>query len=349
MEYRLTKRKGRKVQVSYDNGETWISTGCDTISEAHKYVMGNTSMSLRDYADRFYDRTDKQSYLFTIKARNISLVPSTLYTKRILLSEYILKEFGNWRISDIKAIDIRRWLLPLCSVRNGKPLGASMKNMVLWVFSEVLDYAVEDGVVDSNEAKKVKRIRKTKTRKGVISADELKIIFPDDDRKLRRIWGDSALFFLIMRDTGFRPSEVLGLRREDIIGNYVYTAKMYDEFTKTVEDRIKTTNSGKDYKVGVLSAQTLRFVPEGQLFDITDTNRHKMNNIFKSVCLDYLGRDDLTQYCLRHAFMTNLISKYPRELIMELMGHTKWESCYDDRTPEMIIENLNNALTKYNK
>ena len=353
MQYRLTQRKGRCVQVSYDEGKTWTSTGCRTLSEAHKKLTKEKETTFGEYADGFYDRTDKQSYLYNARIRNIRLAPSTMYNKRMILKKYILPEFRDYNIKDILARDIRRWIIPLKSFR-GTDIGIGMKNLIMWVFCDILDYAVEDGLVETNEARKFKRFRKERKRRNstaVLSKDELDILFPKDNAGLVKVWGgiEYAKFFMIMRDTGFRPSIILGLRHEDIHGNSVYTDHMYDDMTKKVEDRIKTSRSGKDYNVGTLTPQTMMLIGigRGNLFNQNEIYRHKTYHRFKTVCYRYLGRTDVTQYSLRHAFMTNLISKYPKELIMELMGHTTWESCYDDRTPEMIMENLRKALSRY--
>ena len=86
------------------------------------------------------------------------------------------------------------------------------------------------------------------------------------------------------------------------------------------------------------------FIDNRDKFDIYNINRE-----FKNAVYNVLRRTDLTQYCLRHAFMTNLIGKYPKELIMELMGHTTWEACYDDSDEELRLDNIRKGLEKYSE
>jgi len=228
------------------------------------------------------------------------------------------------------------------------------KNAILYVFRMVFDNAMIDGLVDTNEARKVKALKVVHAKRPTPTQEEINILMPMDDEMFKKTFKNLYVrtYFAIFRDTGFRPSEILALRRSDIREDgTVYTEYMFDSKTKTIEHRIKTTGKGKDYKIGRLSEQSMRFVSQTEGEYIFFDNKDKfdimtLNRRFKTVCKKYLGHKRYTQYSLRHAFMTNLISKYPKELIMELMGHTQWESCYDDRTPEMIIDNLRKALSQ---
>lgn len=351
--YNLTKRKGRKVQISYDGGKTWKSTGFDTKEQAFLWLSGKHDRKLKEYAKDFFMRTDDRSYTFRKNERGKAVIDITRIQNQRNLDHYILKRFGEYNISEIKAREIDRWLITLKSFRTGKVLSSSTKNAVLSIFSQVLDMAVFDEIVETNEARKVENIAaRNSKKKGLISQSELEKIFPENDVELVELYGTrrNALFFLILKDTGFRPGEILALRHEDIGDDgSVYTEFIFDCHTKTIQHRIKTSNSGMKYKVGFLSERAMRFLGAGNgyIFDYTRFTQQKSNRLFKEVVLKVLGRNDLTQYCLRHAFMTNLISKYPRELIMELMGHRQWEACYDDRTPEQVIDNLRMALNRY--
>ena len=349
--YRLTKRNGRKVQVSYktDKGWTpWASTGCDTIAEA-RLKLKSKKPTFGEYARDFYTRTDSSSYNYRKKVRDKSVVENTLYQKDHILKKYLIPEFGDMRIDKIKACVIEEWFTQGKGVRRKHIVGAT-SNSVLYVLREVLQFAVIDGIIDSNEAKKVEIMSDTPRKRRPITPQEMKMLFPDDDSELQEIWEEFSTYFLIFLDTGFRPCEITALNHENIHDGSVYTESMYDVYTKMIKHRIKTMKSGKKYKVGTLSERTLRFIGKGigPLFDTTVVNPKSAWRKFHIVAEKLIHRTDVTQYQLRSAFMTNrIMSKYPKELIMELMGHTTWESCYDVRTPEQIIENLRTALSRY--
>jgi len=352
MEYKLTKRKGRNVAVSYliDGAWThWKSTGYKTKAEVEQKLRGEICPTFEEYAKDFYTRNDTGSYNYRKKVRKKSVVEDTLYQKRTILDRYLIPKFGEERLDLIKSSEIERWFVKVKGVRFGERLSGSRSNVILSVLREILQYAVMDGIIQTNEAKKVECMNSEPVKRKPMTSEELKKMFPDDDNELINIYGKGfATYFLIFLDTGFRPCEITALRHEDIHGDSVYTERMYDTYTKEIKHRIKTARTGKKYKVGTLSEMTLRFIGEGEglIFDIKKVNTKSAWRKFKAVALEMTGRDDVTQYQLRSAFMTNRIDRYPRELIMELMGHTKWEACYDARTPEMIIENLRTALSR---
>lgn len=354
--YRLAQRKGRCVQVSYDDGKTWVSTGCHTKEEAkRKLGLGKIEL-FSEYAKDFYMRTDTDSFRYRMEARGRRISNNLLETRQYRVDKILVPYFGKMNISDITAKDIEGWFMRL-KQPDGTPYSNQTKNDILTVMRQILDSAMLDGLVQTNEAKKIKSYARRTREMGSISKEELDLLFPEDDEKLIGNFRNNiyiSVYFSIFKDTGFRPSEIVALRYSDIKEDgTVYTEWMWDFHENELAHRIKTSGKGKNYKVGTLSEQTLRLIKRTKNFryifldnrDAFDMNN--LNRYFKLAVYDVLRRTDLTQYCLRHAFMTNLISKYPKELIMELMGHTTWESCYDDRTPEMIMENLRKALSRY--
>ena len=281
-----------------------------------------------------------------------SVCPQIAHLCLVTVCLGVLPRFGDYKLKDIKAREIEAWFISLDSVKmDNHNLSNGTKNCILSTLREVLDDAVKEGLVESNEARKVKSMPKRTKRKGSLSKQDLDKLFPNDNDELERIYGSRqmAMFFLIFLDTGFRPCEILALRYEQIRPDRtVYTEYMYEQETKKVVHRLKTSSYGKKYKVGVLSERTVNYIGAGQgnIFDLNSMNQIKTYRMFKRVVRNVLGIENVTQYALRHAFMTNLKYKYPKELIMELMGHTQWEECYDDSTPEMIMDNIRKALIR---
>lgn len=353
MKYRLTKRAGRNVAVSYfEDGKwsPWKTTGCSSLLEAEEKIKEENILTFRDYAEGFYNRDDQKSWSRRRRIRNKSVTEGTRWQKQEILDKYLIPVFGDLRLVDIKATMIEEWFTTLRGVKSGKELSPIRCNAILTTHREVLKFAVADGHVPCNEAYKIDGMAQRTKEKAPISHEEILKLFPDDDDKLIEMWGkDYALYFLIFIDTGFRPCEILALRYEDIRKDAVYTERIYDPYTEQIQHRIKTSKKGKKYKIGTLSERTLALLGKGtgQIFDTSVMSTRKAWRLFKDKAMMLLGRDDVTQYQLRHCFMTDLMPVYPKELIMELMGHTRWHKCYDDRTPEKIIENLRMALSRY--
>lgn len=199
---------------------------------------------------------------------------------------------------------------------------------------------------------------KSKQRK-LFTEEEYRLMFPLDLNELESIWGtlDYGVLFLILAETGFRPSEACGLSVDSVFlkEKGIITYQSVDMKSRKIVNRIKTTDSGMDYKVAILSDDVCSLIGEyiskrdGLMF-------HKQNgDLINCSDLEYVLKKtlsklnlpiDRTPYCFRHTFMTNMAARYPREAVMELMGHTTWESVYDHRTPQTIIEQARRMINK---
>jgi len=179
-------------------------------------------------------------------------------------------------------------------------------------------------------------------------------MYPADEKDLLGIWGTRmwAVYFLVMRDTGFRPGEVSALNKDSYIPRFkgIYTESSVDFKTRKVQSSIKTTSKGQPYKVGILTGQTMAQLdkliletPGEYLFTIN--GRHvepcTSNKHLKASCKRArVEVGNRTQYCLRHSFETNLSGKISNKDMLELMAHTSYRGEYDHRTPENILEQL---------
>lgn len=353
MEIKYTKRHGRNVQVSLDGGKTWRTTNCATIAEAKLKCLGLTgTVKMDEYCEQLYFNDGVGSFRWKDRARGRNIVPSVYFEREGVVKNYILPAFGKRILSEITPREVESWILELKGVKFRKKLTNAYKNKIVGEFKAIMKEAVIDGFVTSNPFMGIKLYSNSDTRRTALTKDELKTIFPEDKNELIKIWGslENAVFYLIMRDTGFRPCEIAGLSKDDfnLIKRSVVTTHEYVEFEGKIVDRIKTSKTGQKYKVGVLADSTVKLLFD--YFNEIDRNylfytgtykkiTHLKNKVFHKVTCLYLGRD-LTQYDLRHTFMTNLIGQYSKETIMELMGHTVWETCYDNRDKDTIVSQI---------
>lgn len=351
MGYKLRHRPGRKVEILESDGK-WRSTGCDSIDDAKDKLNLGSLDEFGQYAKGFYTRRDVESIWYMKHQRGHTVERHTLQTKQKRLETAIIPYFGKMKLVDIKAREIDRWFIRELMQENGDPYAPQTKNDILTILREVLDQAMLDGLVQTNEARKVKTFKKVIEEKATLSESELDILFPSDDKKLITNFGSvvMACYFRIFLDTGFRPCEIMALRFSDIRPDgSVYTEYMFDQHENRVMHKLKTSKTGKRYRVGKLSDQTLRLVSmlHGEyiiLDNMPHDKHHYIPRTFKKVVKDLLGRTDLTQYRMRHAFAARTRARYSREVTMELMGHTTWEATYDVRTPQQIIDTMNAEL-----
>ncbi len=364
--YRFRSPKGRNIEVMFAHTPgKWVSTGTKDmvdavlITEAQLKGEGlRTSHipSLKQFADGFFTQADPQGWRRRLEAKNKKRLPSFYEHHQSRLDRYILPKFGARLINTITDIMIDDWLIAL-KQPNGSKLSENTKNKVLATFRVIMEEARRKGMVEDNAAAKVEQFAESNKKREPFHPVELLEMFPDRYEKLLYIWGSLmwACYFLVMRDTGFRPAEVAGLKLSNVsfqLGG-VYTTGSVDGATRSFKNSIKTSNKGQGYKVGILTAQTLAMVQnlavesnlghDSYLFTINGKLlRPEVSNKHLRASLDRAGieRRDRTQYSLRHSFDTDLAGKIENKVLLELMAHTSLRKEYDHRTPEMILEQL---------
>lgn len=364
--FRKPKQLGKyQVQFDFRPGK-WISTGTDDFATAvlwaEDYLANNLqkpdrTMTLRDFARGFYseDRyhTKERDRMFGNDYK-----PAYYQKKNGHLENYIIPAFGDWLIDAISDVVIEDFLLHLRSYKNRRvELSENTKNNIRQTFIEVMQEARRQGLVYENKAKSCRRFNERSKPREVFSVEEMATMFPKDDAELERFWGGLmwATYFLIMKDTGFRPGEVAALRK----GNYypslhgMYTNSSVDGPSGRIQETIKTSAKGKPYKVGLLTEQTERFLSRliaecdnkgRDILFLSENGKTIKPEVslkhFRSRLFDYIPLRGRTQYCLRHSFDTDIAGEVTDERLNELMGHTKYRRDYDHRTAERILEQL---------
>ena len=365
--YRFRKPKALgKIQVQFKHKPgKWISTGTDDMTVAvlwaEEYIkrdlqITRKAVTLRQFAQHFYEKGDPLG----VRQRNLLYnkdYDDAYYDKRQgFIRNYILPRFGDQVIDSITDVAIEDWFLTLVRT-DGERMSDDSRNKVLETLKEILQEAHRRGYVVENQAANVRHVKVRNKHRGVFTKEEMAIMFPSDDDKLIRLWGGLswAVYFLVSRDTGFRPGEVAALGIDSYIESRhgFYSQRSIHYRTRKVQQSIKTTDSGYDHKVGVLTTQTERLlrqliqirIQEGRTFlfytdDGTLIVPDSSNKHFKLVLDGLIDRGSRTPYCLRHSFETDLAGEVEDKVLLDLMGHTKFRKEYDHRTPERMLDQL---------
>lgn len=272
-------------------------------------------------------------------------------------------------MSMITARDIENVYLNCKSIQDGRKLSDNTRNKIRQTASYIFDDAAKKGVIPKNIVEDTGHIVEKPNRRDVFTVHEMRMLFPEDRKELRRIWGNStsryedsyllwATYFSIMYDTGFRPGEVSALSKDCFKGNGVYTRKSVDGVTRELKNSIKTSTKGQPFKVGILSDYTLELLhdlcmeTEGEyLFKINGdwmlcntANKHLKEALIRAG-IEPAGR---TQYSFRHSFDTNMLNSINDDMqardVQLLMGHTSYRREYDHRTAENLIDRLDGKV-----
>jgi len=311
------------------------------------------AMTFGEFAKDFFTPKDPRGYRMRNIQRGKSYGEDHYNHQQDMLDLYFIPQWGDWLIDSLSDVQIEDYILGLKSKQTGKLLGDSMRNKGLTVMKIVLQEAKRQGFVEKNVAADISEITEHNKKRLPFRDDEMRIMFPEDDNELINIWGGLmwSVYFLIMRDTGFRPGEVAGLERKNYIPEFhgLYTRQSVDIHRK-LRERIKTTGKGFDFKTGVLTAQTERllrfhlgtmsgdmlFLVNGR-FIIPETSNKHLKETIKTLGIPRKGR---TQYSLRHSFETDLSGEISDQILLQLMAHTGYRQEYDHRTPETLLRQL---------
>ena len=367
--YKLWCRKDRKgvfyVQYAHTPGK-WISSNCTNRDDAVRWAESNKTGSVRihskiptlnEFAKGFFV-PGNELWIKRLKRKKKTYASDYFRAHQGRLDNYILPEFGSRLISSINTMEIDNWFLDLRSVRTDQELSDNAKNKVLHAFRIVMEEAKYQKVVEENVAASVEEISEENRERQHFDELEMQKLFPDDKDELLRIWQGLkwTVFFMIMRDTGFRPGEVAGLTRRAYYSSVggIYTTGSIDTVTGKYKDSIKTTKKGKAYKLGLLEDLTVSLLDQyleetdpgidELIFPAANTEGIKVETSLKHFKLSArrakVQLDGRTQYCLRHSFETRKLMDLDLETVKELMGHTRYRREYDHRSGEECLMKL---------
>ncbi len=376
--YKLHIHKGRNIEAVFAHApHKRVSTGTKDIAEAVRFcekyleadgITGERIPALKDFAKDFFNRRDYDSLYARETAFGRSKREKWYDDKEALLDTYIIPRFGEYLIDSITPVAVEAWLVGIKGQRFGI-LSACTKRKILDCLRYILDDAMRKGYIATNAARMIKPpVERTDSRRA-LTYEEQHTLFPEDAQERNKLWGSSmwALYFSIMYDTGFRPSEVGGL----LVGNVystdnglaVYTAHTVNAETHQIEERVKTSGKGMEARVGLLSSVTQKmmilFLEEIEAIDEAEplfllercrkdsyVFNETANKHFKSVCQKH-GISGVTQYSLRHTFATYRRGAVGEGSLALAMGHKNGvRNDYDHRTATILIAQLENERAR---
>ena len=350
---RFRHRKGRCIEFLERDGR-WKSTGTHDMQEARTIASAVSvlyiPMDVAGFVRTMLDENDADSWI-SMTYRLGKMKPGSMKNFLNYVEIYVVPTLGRMQIPDITAPVIQAWYMGLRK-KNGDPVSVQTANNALSALSKILRYAEFRGLISSNPCTLAMRMKGEREGFPPFSEEELGRMLPDDRMGLIRIYGSltDALFFLIARDSGFRPGEVAGLSASCYYPEFhaIYTKDSFDRTTRAVKDSIKTSEKGYNHKVGFLKPFTEKILMEvisdgreylfikknGQMCGQTYYLR-RLNTIMKNLGIPKAGR---ALYSFRSTFFSSVLSDVNDSMAMALMGHTSWHGCYDQRTPDKIVK-----------
>lgn len=270
------------------------------------------------------------------------LALSTRENRRTRNNKWIYGYIGNMRVKDVRQIHIQKIMNDM------RGLSADLIGKVYQSIDFIFEKALENDLIKRNPCKGVVRPKGTRTTRREITAIERKYILQVADSDERFV------YFLFILFCGCRTGEVANLRGCDI--------RKKEGVTVLHIEGTKTRNSVRDVPIPPYLVERIpRKDPFEYLFTnsrgghISKESANKLWHAFKrainiamgckvyrNAIVNELVADDLTPYCLRHTYCTDLCrAGVDMRIAQKLMGHasiTVTANIYTHVNDEMLYE-----------
>jgi integrase len=290
-------------------------------------------MQIKNYADLFaqngywrYKRAEKKKF-YTDKS---------MKTRDAVMKNWVIPLWGEQNPKKLTVRMIDQAMMGTTSDLTHRPLAGATRNRILSVLSELYVHLIEEGLAKTNPVRDVVRCRSYPEQpRSALPIGEVKALFPEDRAELKRIWRTQKYIcaFLILRDTGLRPGELVALKWQDWDPQIKFfpILRAIESGSKNKEKGTKTGAT----KPAIITDQTAVEIEalwkkaKPKLGDYIFANKHGIPygthrlswNFRKAVERAGIGRPELTPYWLRHTFNTRSLESMPDDLVRHLMGH----------------------------
>lgn len=319
-------------------------------------ILNSENVKLKTWAETWLETYKKPS----ICAGNYNTYKTNIYN-------HILPFVGSMNIKDIKPFQLQ-------SILNNK--AGSSKSHIMHIRNAITGMfrdAQRNGMIKNNPAEDLTMPKSTEGTHRALTDDETKLLLEVCKKH------HAGMFALMIYYCGLRPQEVTALLVSDIdlINNLVYVTKATEPHTRNNKEKTKTKSGIRnvpipeelkillipylknkkpsDYYVTTVQGTTLTSNRWKEWFnsikrdmDINNGAKLKNNQIIESTLAD-----DLTCYCLRHTFCTDLQrAGVPLNIAKYLMGHKNIATTakiYTHHTEDMTQaarESMNNFYSK---
>lgn len=297
-EYKVTK------SFTFDNKRYYVRA--DTEKEA-LVKMINKQRNLEEGKITYNGNTTVKEWANTcVDTFKTNVAPITLKNYKGKMNKYIIEEIGNMRVKDVKPIHLQKILNSM----QGKAQYTIKKISEIMKF--IFGKAVENKLILESPTQGLVVPKGSKSTHRAITSKERATIIAVAEKNPKFV------YFLVMLFCGLRPSEVQGLRGNDI--QVIDGTPMFNVRGSKSDSAIRYVPI-PDYLYERLPKPTFDYIFKNERGNkMTNNNnttlwnnlRREMNIalgckvIRNQVIPPYRVAPDLVPYCLRHTFCTDL-------------------------------------------
>lgn len=165
------------------------------------------------------------------------------------LKKWIIPRWGVCRLTDVKAVEVEKWLKTLCFKKTGIPLARGSKAKIRNIMSALYSHAIRWEWADKNPITSVRQSAKRQKAPDVLTPEEIVALLSELPNPLRTIIELDAF-------TGLRRGELIGLRWDDVDFEQLLL-HVRRSVVAMVEGAPKTEASQKDVPLDAQTAESL--------------------------------------------------------------------------------------------
>lgn len=263
-----------------------------------------------------------------IAVKRSTVGESTATHTEALLRGRVLQEFGSRQLKQITTADVRKWLAALTE----KGLAASTVFTYRRIVAQILDQAVDDGLIVTNPAKKAKSPPVRPRRQLFMSADELRRLADECRDHAPLVWflGWSGLRF--GEATALRVGRVDASRRRvrveeaatEVGGRLVFGAPKTREARTVIIPR---------FVIDTIKSLLTEKAPDDLVFTAPRGGPVRLNNFRRRVfapAAERIGKPDLVPHDLRDTAASLAISSGASiKAVQRMLGHASAKMTLD--------------------
>jgi integrase len=174
---------------------------------------------------------------------------STQVTYEGYLQKWILPRWRACRLTDVKAVEVEKWLKSLCFPKTGIQLARGSKAKIRNIMSALYSHAMRWEWADKNPITNVRQSAKRQKSPDILTPEEIMAFLKELPDPLRTMIELDAF-------TGLRRGELIGLRWQDVdFENLILHVRC--SLVVMVEGAPKTEASLKDVPLDAQTAESL--------------------------------------------------------------------------------------------
>ena len=270
-----TDSKGKRIREHYTFNPDPTMTAKQAEQAAYKYGVELENKLKRGGSVKYEALTFNQFAEMYFKNHAPTLKEYTAVQYRDIYDKRLRTYFGNMRIKNITALDIRQWLTDmersdkLNHLTDNKKLTDNSKGVYFRTLSAMLGVAVRWDILDDNPCRRIPMPKSKQTDVKALQRSDFDILFSKIDNYTEP---RAVLLIYLISLTGIREGEAAGLRWQDIdYENRVIHIEREVIYIPKVGVRItppKSANSIRDIYISDLLCEKLKAFQAIQLEDI---------------------------------------------------------------------------------